>query len=83
MRIATLTSKGQVTIPKEIRTRLGIEAGDKISFELQGDAIVLRVVEAVSVQSIRGMFGKSAITASLEDMANAVRDQAAENYLKT
>ena len=83
MRTATLTTKGQVTIPLEVRTRLGIDAGDKISFEPQGDAVVIRVVEAVSVQSIRGMFGKSAIKASIEDMANAVRERAAENFLKT
>ncbi len=83
MKIATLTTKGQVTIPAEIRARLRIDAGDKISFEPQGDAVVLRVVESVSVQSIRGMFGKSQIKASLEDMANAVRERAAENFLKT
>ena len=83
MRIATLTTKGQVTIPAEIRARLGIDAGDKISFEPQGDAIVLRVVETISVQSIRGMFGKRPIKATLDDMAQAVRARAAENFLQT
>ncbi len=32
MTIATLTSKGQATIPEEIRTYLGLHAGDKIEF---------------------------------------------------
>ena len=82
MKIATLTTKGQVTIPAEIRARLGIDAGDKISFEPQGDAVVLRVVQAVSVQGMCGMFGKAKVRATLEDMAQAVRDRAAEQHAK-
>ena len=34
---ATMTSKGQVTIPKEIRDRLGIEAGTELEFVLEDD----------------------------------------------
>jgi len=37
-----LTSKGQVTIPIEIRERLGLSAGTVIEFALDGDAVVLR-----------------------------------------
>jgi antitoxin PrlF len=33
----TVTSKGQVTIPKEVRDRLGINPGSKIDFELAAD----------------------------------------------
>jgi antitoxin PrlF len=41
---ATLTSKGQITIPKAVRDRLGLEAGDQIEFvfEAPGDRVVLR-----------------------------------------
>jgi AbrB family looped-hinge helix DNA binding protein len=44
MPTATLTSKGQVTIPKAVRDRLGLEAGDQLEFvfEAQGDRVVLR-----------------------------------------
>ena len=40
---ATLTSKGQVTIPKVVRDLLGLEAGDQLDFVLEGGArVVLR-----------------------------------------
>jgi AbrB family looped-hinge helix DNA binding protein len=34
---ATVTSKGQVTIPKEIRDKLGIEAGSDLEFRVEDD----------------------------------------------
>jgi len=34
-----VTSKGQVTIPQQIRERLGIQPGTEVEFEIQGDAI--------------------------------------------
>lgn len=37
---ATVTSKGQVTIPKEIRDRLGLEAGQEVEFVLEDDETV-------------------------------------------
>jgi antitoxin PrlF len=37
----TVTSKGQVTIPKPVRERLGIEAGAKVEFELADDGRVV------------------------------------------
>jgi antitoxin PrlF len=38
--MTALTSKGQVTIPKPVRDRLGVKAGDEIAFELGGDGRV-------------------------------------------
>lgn len=38
----TLTRKGQVTIPAEIRARLGLKPKDKVRFELEGDAVTIR-----------------------------------------
>lgn len=44
MSYSTLTRKGQVTIPKPLRDRLGLHLGDRISFQLRGEEIVLKPV---------------------------------------
>jgi AbrB family looped-hinge helix DNA binding protein len=38
----TMTQKGQVTIPVEIRSKLGLKARDKVVFEIAGDVVKLR-----------------------------------------
>lgn len=44
--VATLTSKGQVTLPKSIRQALGVEAGSKLVFELRGGEVVVTRTDA-------------------------------------
>ena len=43
MEITSVTSKGQVTIPKELRQQLGIRQGSRIEFLLVGDHVEMRV----------------------------------------
>ena len=52
VRISTVTSKGQVTIPKEIRETLGVIEGDKLVFLVEGDKIVLRKVDSEKLSDI-------------------------------
>jgi AbrB family looped-hinge helix DNA binding protein len=49
-----VTSKGQVTIPKEVRQRLGIRQGGRIEFALVGDHAVMRESSSPSVESASG-----------------------------
>lgn len=42
MTTATLSSKGQITLPAEARRRLGLEAGVRLAIETRGDEIVVR-----------------------------------------
>ena len=55
---ATLTSKGQTTIPKEIRDRLGMKPGDRMTFTLMPDATVVMRVKVKSVTELAGMLQK-------------------------
>lgn len=41
MPTATLTTKGQITIPKEVREHLGVDTGDRLSFVVQADGTVI------------------------------------------
>lgn len=45
---ARLTSKGQITVPQEIRKALGVRAGDTLLFEQDGHGIRVRPVRAKS-----------------------------------
>ena len=55
---ATLTSKGQTTIPKEIRDSLGMKPGDRMTFTLMPDATVVMRVKNKSVIELAGMLKK-------------------------
>ncbi len=44
MEITSVTSKGQVTIPKTLRQRLGLRQGNKVEFVLVGDHVEMRIV---------------------------------------
>ena len=43
--VATLTSKGQITLPKPIRQALGVDFGGKVAFDLQGTQVVVSRVD--------------------------------------
>lgn len=55
MASATVTSKGQITIPKEVRERLGLEAGDRVVFVVQSDQDVVLKPAKTDVRELRGM----------------------------
>jgi antitoxin PrlF len=55
---ATLTSKGQTTIPKEIRASLGMKAGDRMTFTLMPDATVVMRVKRKSITEVAGSLHK-------------------------
>jgi antitoxin PrlF len=54
--IATLTSKGQVTLPKSVRQLLGIDTGGKIAFDVRGGEIVVSRVETTHEDPAIGAF---------------------------
>lgn len=55
---ATLTSKGQTTIPKPIRDSLGMKTGDRMSFTLMPDGVVVMRVKNKRISDLAGMLYK-------------------------
>ena len=62
--LATLTAKGQVTVPKAVREALGLKRGDVLSWGLDDQSVRLRVVTPVDVDCMRG------VEASLSEWAS-------------
>jgi antitoxin PrlF len=80
MPTATLTSKGQITIPKPIRDRLSLKVGERLLFSLDNrGGIKVQRQQAEKIEILQGLLrhlaGKQPVT--LEKMRDAVRQRAA------
>jgi len=73
MPTATLTSKGQVTIPKEVRDTLGLQAGHRVSFEVREDGVVELHPETVDLMSLCGIIKPAVRGVTVRDMDEAIR----------
>jgi antitoxin PrlF len=73
---ATITSKGQVTIPVDVRNQLGLESGDRIEFSLNEATGRYEVYPVTrSLASLKGVVKKPAKAVSIEEMNRAIADQ--------
>jgi antitoxin PrlF len=83
MAASTLTSKGQITIPKDVRTRLGVQEGDRLVFQFdEHGRLILRPEAQDSLGGLIGLLRHRAKErpATVEEMNEAVRTRAAEKY---
>jgi AbrB family looped-hinge helix DNA binding protein len=77
MTAATLTTKGRITIPIDVRRALNVEAGDRVEF-IQIEPGRFEVIATTrSVRELKGRFGKPGRTVTLEEMDAAIAAQAA------
>lgn len=72
MTTATVTSKGQITIPANVREALNVGAGDRVEFVQLEPGQFLFVAATRSVTELKGMFGKPPRRVSVEDMNRAI-----------
>lgn len=68
MATATLTSKGQITIPASVRAALGVESGDRLEFIEIASGRYEVTPATRSVTALKGMFGKTARSVSVDEM---------------
>jgi antitoxin PrlF len=83
MTIATMTSKGQITIPAATRSKLRLAPGSKIDF-VENDAgeIVLRPVTG-DVRRLRGIVKYDGPMLSVEDMDRVIGEAAMESFRRS
>jgi antitoxin PrlF len=78
MASATVTSKGQVTIPVDVRNQIGLGAGDRIEFILNDETGRYEILPANrSVTALKGIIRKPAKPVSIEEINSAIDEQGA------
>ena len=88
MPTATITSKGQITIPVEVRKKLGLKAGDRISFFEDGDGKYTFEPKTGSIMDMEGILKHLGLPKldhppTIEEMDAAVLEAVSEDYLRS
>ena len=76
METTTLTSKGQLTLPKAVRDKLHLRTGDRMRVEVTEDGRVVLEPATVDVLELKGMLPKPAKPLGLADMERIIRERA-------
>jgi AbrB family looped-hinge helix DNA binding protein len=72
---STITTKGQITIPKDIRNILNIGKGDRVEFLVNANGLVTILPVTTDITALKGLVPKPEKYVSLDDMKNAIKDQ--------
>ena len=75
---ATLSSKGQATIPKKVRDHLQIKSGDRFKFFFHPDGVIL--LPKIPTARLKGMIPKLDKSVSLEEMDSAIETGATQGF---
>lgn len=72
MTAATLTSKGQLTLPKDVRAALGVGPGDRVDFVRMEDGNFAVLPATRSVKKLKGIIARPKKAVSVESMNKAI-----------
>jgi AbrB family looped-hinge helix DNA binding protein len=70
--IATLTAKGQVTLPKNLRDQLDLQVGDKLDFVILDNNVVQILPLKQSAKKLKGLIKKPKKAVSIDEMNQAI-----------
>jgi antitoxin PrlF len=70
---STMTNRGQITIPAEIRERLHLAAGNKIEFMVKGEQIIMLPINK-SIRSLKGILPKPAFVLTCNEMNEVIKN---------
>ncbi|HLX22699.1 MAG TPA: AbrB/MazE/SpoVT family DNA-binding domain-containing protein [Usitatibacter sp.] len=72
MATATITSKGQITIPREVREALGVGTGDRVEFVAEEKGVYKVVAATRDVRHLKGLIAKPRKPVTIEAMKRAI-----------
>jgi len=76
---STITAKGQTTIPKAIRERLGVDVGDRVDFVVRADGTIVLEPAVQSIGALKGLLAvKGQRPVSVQAMRQAIRGRMAK-----
>ena len=78
MSAATITSKGQITIPKEIRALLDLHSGDKIKFIVEDTGEVRFLPATQEISTLKGIIAKPKKAVTVDDMKATIKTRAGQ-----
>jgi AbrB family looped-hinge helix DNA binding protein len=81
MEASRITFKGQVTIPKKVRTALGIQAGDLVIFSVEGEQAVLRPFVKKSLADFHGAMPVKRKYPGFETIRREVQQKISKNIV--
>lgn len=79
MPMAKMSSKGQITVPVEVRRALSLDEGSRVNFVLNADGVYELVPETGSVTALKGMLSSPRGPVTIEEMNEAIADSAVES----
>ena len=79
---ATVTSKGQITLPKEVRERLRVRDGGKVRFTFEDEDRIVVTNGGLRLSDLFGILGKPPRSLTLEEMDEVIQQAAVDRYLR-
>ena len=79
---AKMTSKGQLTVPKDVRQKLGLKPGDRIRFLLEADGRVRLMPAKRDISELVGILPKPKRALRLEEMDEAIGQAIVEEFAR-
>lgn len=80
-----LTSQGQISVPADVRKKLGIGPGSTLEWDEEGDKIVVRRAGTYTLEDVRraAFGGKRPKPATIEEMRDSIRKYVRNKYART
>ena len=75
---ATLTSKGQVTVPVKIRDEFNLRAGDRLDFEIEDGAIKVSAAPKGTLEELMAILPKATRSYTVEEMNEGIAQEACD-----